>query len=78
MTGAFRHVVPGRNYEDGMASVYAEFARRRGWLKPDGVLTSGAYDALKGRARQWAGEDRTKRAHLNQQPGRPGEPGGHS
>ncbi|SDL30025.1 hypothetical protein SAMN05421806_1266 [Streptomyces indicus] len=42
-----------------MASVYAEFALRRGWLRPDRVLADDEYEALKGRVRQWAGEDRT-------------------
>lgn len=59
VTGAFRGLIPGRNYEYGMASVYAEFAQRRGWLKPDRVLATDAYEALKGRVRQWAGKDRT-------------------
>lgn len=59
VTGAFRDLIPGHNYEYGMASVYAEFAQQRGWLKPDGVLADEAYEALKGRVRQWAREDRT-------------------
>ncbi|MFD7945341.1 hypothetical protein [Streptomyces sp. NPDC059744] len=59
VTGAFRDLIPGRNYECGMASVYAEFAQQRGWLKPDRALGTDAYEALKGRARQWAGKDRT-------------------
>ncbi|CCK24859.1 hypothetical protein BN159_0480 [Streptomyces davaonensis JCM 4913] len=59
VAGAFCDLIPGRNYEYGMASVYAEFAQRRGWLKPDEVLAAGAYDALRGRVRQWAAEDRT-------------------
>ncbi|WP_245769718.1 hypothetical protein [Streptomyces indicus] len=59
VTGAFRDLIPGRNYEYGMASVYAEFALRRGWLRPDRVLADDEYEALKGRVRQWAGEDRT-------------------
>ncbi|MFF4444550.1 hypothetical protein [Streptomyces sp. NPDC001502] len=59
VTGAFRDVIPGHNYEYGMASVYAEFAQKRGWLKPDRVLTEDAYEALKGRVWQWAKEDRT-------------------
>ncbi|MGW0630331.1 hypothetical protein [Streptomyces sp. NPDC002758] len=59
VTGAFRDLIPGRNYESGMASVYAEFAQRRGWLKPDRVLAADAYEALKSHVRRWAGEDRT-------------------
>ncbi|MGW7261416.1 hypothetical protein [Streptomyces sp. NPDC054834] len=59
VTGAFRDLIPGHNYECGMASVYADFAKQRGWLKPDRVLTEEAYEGLKGRVRQWAREDRT-------------------
>jgi hypothetical protein len=61
VTGAFLDLIPGRNYEYGMASVYAEFAQRRGWLEPDGVLAEKAYEALKDRVRQWAREDHTGR-----------------
>ncbi|MGW6062010.1 hypothetical protein [Streptomyces sp. NPDC055189] len=57
VTGAFQGFVPGR-YDDGMASVYAEFAQRRGWLRPDRVLTADEYRALRSRARSWAREDR--------------------
>ncbi|WP_328564365.1 hypothetical protein [Streptomyces coelicoflavus] len=59
ITGAFREVIPGRNYEYGMASVYAEFAQRSGWLEPDRVLEQDEYASLTGRVRQWAREDRT-------------------
>ncbi|MEU0629618.1 hypothetical protein [Streptomyces sp. NPDC005989] len=59
VTGAFRELIPGRNYEEGMASVFAEFAQRRGWLKSERLLTAEAYEALKGSVRQWAGKDRT-------------------
>ncbi|MEU6768214.1 hypothetical protein ABZ916_37635 [Streptomyces sp. NPDC046853] len=57
VTGAFQGFVPGR-YDDGVASVYAEFAQRRGWLRPDRVLGTDEYRALRSRARSWAGEDR--------------------
>ncbi|MFD7616161.1 hypothetical protein [Streptomyces sp. NPDC059802] len=58
VAGAFRDLIPDSYYEYGMASVYAEFAHRRGWLKPDRVLGSDEYAALQGSVRQWAGEDR--------------------
>ncbi|GGV74093.1 hypothetical protein GCM10010277_88060 [Streptomyces longisporoflavus] len=57
VTGAFQGFVPGR-CDDGMASVYAEFARRRGWLRPDRVLAAGEYGSLRSRVRSWAGQDR--------------------
>ncbi|MFJ6543894.1 hypothetical protein ACIQMP_25045 [Streptomyces sp. NPDC091385] len=59
VTGAFRDLVPDRSYLCGSASVYAEFARRRGWLVPDRTLTSEEYAVLAGRVGQWAEEDRT-------------------
>lgn len=59
VSGAFRDLVPGRDYEYGVASVYAEFAHRCGWLRPDRVLANAAYEDLKDRVRRWAGEDRT-------------------
>lgn len=50
--------IPERYDEYGVASVYAEFAHQRGWLKPDRVLDRDAYAVLRGTVRQWAGEDR--------------------
>jgi hypothetical protein len=58
VTGAFRDFIPGLSYEYGMASVYAEFAYDRGWLRPDRVLTADEYRALRERVRPWVGEDR--------------------
>lgn len=58
VAGVFRDLVPDRSYEYGIASVYAEFAHRRGWLKPDRVLDRDEYAALECSVRQWAGEDR--------------------
>ncbi|MFE2721614.1 hypothetical protein [Kitasatospora sp. NPDC059327] len=57
--GAFQGVFPeqGDCYE--VASVYAEFAQRSGWLKPDRVLTGEEYESLTGRVRRWAAVDRT-------------------
>ncbi|MFF8610683.1 hypothetical protein ACF06X_32770 [Streptomyces sp. NPDC015346] len=57
-TGAFRAVLPAVDCCE-VASVYAEFAQRRGWLKPDRVLTGEEYEALTGKVRQWAAVDRT-------------------
>ncbi|MGW1608416.1 hypothetical protein ACWCQZ_03215 [Streptomyces sp. NPDC002285] len=56
--GVFRELIPGRHYDSGTASVHAEFAHRRDWLRPDRVLDEQEYEALAGRARQWAGKDR--------------------
>ncbi|MFJ9822342.1 hypothetical protein ACIRU3_45440 [Streptomyces sp. NPDC101151] len=58
VAGAFRDLIPDRYYEYGIASVYAEFAHCRGWLKPDRVLDPDEYAVLQGAVRQWAGEDR--------------------
>ncbi|MEU6705549.1 hypothetical protein [Streptomyces wuyuanensis] len=58
VAGVFRDLIPERYYEYGVASVYAEFAHRRGWLKPDRLLDRDEYAALQGVVRQWAAEDR--------------------
>ncbi|MGW0608589.1 hypothetical protein [Streptomyces sp. NPDC002640] len=58
LRGMFRDLFPGRSHEHGIASVYAEFAHHRGWLKPDRVLDPEEYTALRGAVRRWAGEDR--------------------
>ncbi|MEV1064660.1 hypothetical protein [Streptomyces sp. NPDC050263] len=58
--GVFRDMVPGHRVDnDEPASVYAEFARRRGWLHPDRVLDADAHARVRDRARPWAAEDRT-------------------
>ncbi|MEU3795575.1 hypothetical protein AB0F07_38285 [Streptomyces fructofermentans] len=59
VTGAFRELVPKPKYNCGMASVYAEFAQARGWLRPDRTLASDAYRAMVDQVRDWVGEDRT-------------------
>ncbi|WP_316528141.1 hypothetical protein [Kitasatospora brasiliensis] len=59
VTGAIRNLLGVRDGEYGMASVYAEFAQRRGWLTPDRLLTEEAYEGLSASARRWAEEDRT-------------------
>ena len=58
VAGAFREIVPGRSDEYGIPAVYAEFAQRRGWLRPDRVLGAEEYRALQGRVRSWVSEDR--------------------
>ncbi|MBY8882903.1 hypothetical protein K7862_35515 [Streptomyces sp. PLK6-54] len=58
-SGAFQDVFPAQADCCEVASVYAEFANRRGWLKPDRVLTGEEYQALTGRVRRWGAVDRT-------------------
>ncbi|MFJ7199474.1 MULTISPECIES: hypothetical protein [unclassified Streptomyces] len=58
IAGVFRDLIPDRYYEYGIASVYAEFAHRCGWLNPDRVLDRDEYAVLLGAVRQWAAEDR--------------------
>ncbi|MFE4057821.1 hypothetical protein ACFXP3_16240 [Streptomyces sp. NPDC059096] len=57
--GAFQDVFPAQGGCYEVASAYAEFARRRGWLKPDRVLTAEEYESITGRVREWAAADRT-------------------
>ncbi|MFI9543910.1 hypothetical protein ACIHAR_08200 [Streptomyces sp. NPDC052016] len=58
--GVFRDMSPGRRVQDhDEASVYAEFARRRGRLVPDRVMAADAYVSLREGVRAWAEEDRT-------------------
>ncbi|MEU3795969.1 hypothetical protein AB0F07_40400 [Streptomyces fructofermentans] len=57
VAGVFRDLIP-EHYEYGIASVYAEFAHHRGWLRPDRVLGPDEHAALQGAVRQWAAEDR--------------------
>ncbi|MFJ3670790.1 hypothetical protein ACIPSE_30455 [Streptomyces sp. NPDC090106] len=56
--GVFRELIRGSE-PPGFTSVYVEFAHRRGWLAPDRVLDTATHDALLGRVREWAAEDRT-------------------
>lgn len=58
VAGVFRDLIPERYYEYGIASVYAEFAHLRGWLKPDRVLVPDEHAHMQGTVRQWAAEDR--------------------
>ncbi|MFF5499195.1 hypothetical protein [Streptomyces aquilus] len=55
--GVFRDLIRGSDDHD-VGSVHAEFAHRRGWLKPDRLLDSRAHQALMARVRDWAAEDR--------------------
>lgn len=55
--GAFRRLLPG-DHEDRPSSVYAEFARRQGWLVPDRVLDAASYVALRETVDSWAAQDR--------------------
>ncbi|MFH8385475.1 hypothetical protein ACH4E7_31835 [Kitasatospora sp. NPDC018058] len=59
VAGVFQDLLPEHDDEHDTASVYAEFAQQRGWLKPDSVLAEDAYAALTGCVRQWATVDRT-------------------
>ncbi|MEU0368842.1 hypothetical protein ABZ070_01015 [Streptomyces sp. NPDC006283] len=56
--GAFARYFPSE-HSLGASSVYAEFARREGWLKPDRVLDAEAYSALRNEAGRWADYDRS-------------------
>ncbi|RMI45529.1 hypothetical protein EBO15_09450 [Actinomadura harenae] len=58
VTGAFAQVIPG-DYESGIASVYAEYAQARGWLKIDRALTAAEYSALATEYRRWTAQDRS-------------------
>jgi hypothetical protein len=58
VAGVFRDLIPERYYEYGIASLYAEFAHSRGWLRPDRVLDRDEYAVLVSVVRQWAREDR--------------------
>ncbi|RVX39117.1 hypothetical protein EDD27_1459 [Nonomuraea polychroma] len=56
VSGAFRNLIPGQ-YEYGMASVYSEFARARGWLEANRTLTSDEYDQMRTQIPTWATRD---------------------
>ncbi|MDP9869846.1 MULTISPECIES: hypothetical protein [Streptosporangium] len=58
VTGAFKTVVPG-DHEYGVASIYAEFARDRGWLDLDRTLTAEEYASIRQDVNAWAAQDRT-------------------
>ena len=51
-------MIPGR-YESGIASVYAEYAQARGWLKIERALTAAEYSSLATEHRRWTAHDRS-------------------
>ncbi|MGW0664848.1 hypothetical protein, partial [Streptodolium elevatio] len=55
--GAFDCLLP-RDHGYSVSSVYAEIARRLGWLVPDRVLDSASYASLRQTAGVWAAQDR--------------------
>ncbi|MFD6988060.1 hypothetical protein [Streptomyces sp. NPDC059943] len=56
--GAFASYFPSE-HSLGASSVYAEFARAEGWLKPDRVLDAQAYAVLRDEVGPWAENDRS-------------------
>ncbi|MEU8622012.1 hypothetical protein [Streptomyces sp. NPDC048623] len=58
LTHAFDEFLP-RDDGYGMASLYAEFARRQGWLTDDRLLTGEEYTRLRATVEGWAASDRT-------------------
>ncbi|SDK58674.1 hypothetical protein SAMN05421869_1178 [Nonomuraea jiangxiensis] len=56
VSGAFRDLIPAP-YESGMASVYSQFARARGWLEADRTLTSDEYDQMRTQIPTWVTRD---------------------
>ncbi|MEV6852682.1 hypothetical protein ACIF6I_06690 [Streptomyces microflavus] len=57
--GMFEELMPGGYDQKCVASVYVEFAHRRGWLRPDRLLPADEHHALRARVRQWAQTDRS-------------------
>ncbi|MEU1086635.1 hypothetical protein ABZ401_07320 [Streptomyces sp. NPDC005892] len=55
----FEELMPGGHDQNCVASVYAEFAHRRGWLRPDRLLPADEHHALRARVRPWAQTDRS-------------------
>ncbi|GAA1082799.1 hypothetical protein [Kitasatospora arboriphila] len=58
VSGAFEDLLPG-DHGCSTASVYAEFARRQGWLETDRLLDAGAYAELRAAIALWTAQDRT-------------------
>lgn len=56
--GVFARYFPS-DHKHSESSVYAEFVRREGWLRPDRVLDAEAYSALRDEAGRWAEHDRS-------------------
>jgi hypothetical protein len=59
VTGAFRHLLPAA-HDSAAMSVYAEFARALGWLRPDRLLDEVEYRRLRERVPGWVARDRTR------------------
>ncbi|MFE5587626.1 hypothetical protein [Kitasatospora sp. NPDC056531] len=55
--GAFQDFLPA-DHGDSVASVYAEFAHRQGWLKADRVLNTAEYASMRDTIASWAAHDR--------------------
>lgn len=55
--GSFHDFLPA-DHGCAMASVYAEFARRQGWLKADRMLDSSEYVSMRDMVDSWAADDR--------------------
>lgn len=56
--GALQRLLPESVVADALASLYAETARNRGWLRPDRILTRAEYSALRATLEPFAAEDR--------------------
>lgn len=61
VSGAFLGLIPAP-HQDAAASVYSEFARTRGWLRPDRTLTDDEYERLRRELPAWAARDRSWRS----------------
>ncbi|MFJ7913101.1 hypothetical protein [Kitasatospora sp. NPDC096204] len=57
VTGAFEHFLP-TGHDTSVASVYAEFAHRQGWLKLDRALSTSEYATMLAEIDTWAAQDR--------------------
>ncbi|MFF4776975.1 hypothetical protein ACFY05_29335 [Microtetraspora fusca] len=57
VVGAFNNLLPG-GHDDSVASVYAEFARDRGWLEADRVLTADEHRSMRRELNAWVARDR--------------------
>ncbi|MBB6347684.1 hypothetical protein FHU36_004229 [Nonomuraea muscovyensis] len=58
VTGALNRVLPDLR-DDGVASIYTELARDRGWLQADRTLTLEEHGSLRRELIAWAAHDRT-------------------
>ncbi|WP_033355039.1 hypothetical protein [Kitasatospora aureofaciens] len=57
VAGAFEHFLP-TGHDTRVASVYAEFAHRQGWLKLDRALSAEEYATMLAEIDTWAAQDR--------------------